>query len=340
MTVERVIASQKLRILKRKNGLNSDFVLFRDGNIDSIVFRPETERVPSLKVGTQYLKFLEQTLDFLRPDVVVTYGGYWLGKRTVELIKSRGAKACVYLHNLSYRESKYFEYVDIVVTPSRYAAEIYSKRLSIVPEVAPPLIDWTKVSPKKTEETEKKFVLYVNPEAGKGFVWFIKIAEELASLRPDIQFLVVKGRGELNDRKHIDIDWIKLKNIHIMTNTSTPRDFYGVTKLALVPSLVDESFGRIAAEAIGNGIPTIVSDRGALPETVGKAGVVLNIPRRFGADSREVPTSEEILPWVKKIVELWDEGPAFEELKEKMTQRTGIWNYEKVLDIHEKIMLK
>ncbi len=61
-----------------------------------------------------------------------------------------------------------------------------------------------------------------------------------------------------------------------MANTLDPRHFYRVTRVLLVPTLVSEMFGRVAAEALANGIPVLASDRGALPE-----GGERNIPRTF-----------------------------------------------------------
>ena len=46
-----------------------------------------------------------------------------------------------------------------------------------------------------------------------------------------------------------------------------------VTKIMLVPSLFLESFGRVAAEAMINGIPVIASNRGALPEVLSDAAI-------------------------------------------------------------------
>lgn len=43
----------------------------------------------------------------------------------------------------------------------------------------------------------------------------------------------------------------------------------------VVPSVWDEPFGLTAAEALGCGVPVIVTDRGALPEVVGDQGIVV-----------------------------------------------------------------
>ena len=45
--------------------------------------------------------------------------------------------------------------------------------------------------------------------------------------------------------------------------------------MALAPSLVEETWGRIVSEAQVSGIPALGSDRGASPETVTAGGVVM-----------------------------------------------------------------
>ena len=77
------------------------------------------------------------------------------------------------------------------------------------------------------------------------------------------------------------MDLSGLTNLHRMANTPDPRDFYRVSRVVLVPSLWRESLGRVAVEAMANGIPVLASDRGALPETLGDAGFVLTIPERY-----------------------------------------------------------
>jgi glycosyltransferase involved in cell wall biosynthesis len=49
----------------------------------------------------------------------------------------------------------------------------------------------------------------------------------------------------------------------------------------LMPSVWQESIGRVAAEALLCGIPVIGSNRGSLPEVLGEAAVLLDIPERI-----------------------------------------------------------
>ena len=79
-----------------------------------------------------------------------------------------------------------------------------------------------------------------------------------------------------------------------------------------MPSLWNESFGRAAAEAMLNGIPVLASNRGALPETIGDAGFLFDVPARYTPETREVPTAEEVEPWVEAIIRLWDDAAEYE----------------------------
>ena len=52
-------------------------------------------------------------------------------------------------------------------------------------------------------------------------------------------------------------------------------DFFDTIDLLVVPSLVAESFGLVAADAMAARVPLIVSDAGALPEVVGGAAQIV-----------------------------------------------------------------
>lgn len=126
-------------------------------------------------------------------------------------------------------------------------------------------------------------------------------------------------------------------NLFRMPNTPDPRDYLQATRIMLVPSVWQESFGRVAAEAMISGIPVIGSTRGALPEVIGEAGLLLDIPERITPDSRELPTDEEILPWKQAIERLWDDPVYYEELANRAVLRSEVWSVDSIIAEFEKL---
>ena len=106
------------------------------------------------------------------------------------------------------------------------------------------------------------------------------------------------------------------RNISTMSFTPDPTVFYRAvfssTKLLLMPSLWYESFGLAAAEAMLNGIPVLASNRGALPELIGDGGFLFEIPAMYTPGTRDVPTAEEVAPWVEAIIRLWDDAAYYD----------------------------
>src|SRR5439155_14281467 len=90
----------------------------------------------------------------------------------------------------------------------------------------------------------------------------------------------------------------QLGNVSVMANTDDPRAFYRVSKIVLMPSLWGESFGRVAAEAMINGIPVLGTARGALPETFEQAGFLFDVPERYTEYATLLPTADEVAPWI------------------------------------------
>ncbi len=115
-----------------------------------------------------------------------------------------------------------------------------------------------------------------------------------------------------------------------MPFTPDPRDFYPAvfanTKLLLMPSLWFESFGLVAAEAMLNGIPVLASNRGALPETIGDSGFLFDIPARYTPETRDVPTAEEVAPWVDTIIRLWDDPAEYDRASRAARERAQAWH--------------
>src|SRR5262249_48884009 len=55
------------------------------------------------------------------------------------------------------------------------------------------------------------------------------------------------------------------------------RPLYQRSRLLLVPSVLEESSSRAVAEVQLSGIPVVASERGGLPESVGRGGILLPI---------------------------------------------------------------
>jgi glycosyltransferase involved in cell wall biosynthesis len=143
---------------------------------------------------------------------------------------------------------------------------------------------------------------------------FARLADRLGAERPDIPVLVVQSAADAGSLNSIPgIDFSRYPQIMAAPPVPRPADFLALTRVLLVPSVFAEPFGRVAVEAMINGIPPLVSDRGALPETVAGAGRVLPIPEWLTPDSVRLPEPHEVEPWFRAVCELWDDPAVYEQ---------------------------
>src|SRR5262249_5587849 len=141
----------------------------------------------------------------------------------------------------------------------------------------------------------------------KGVAPFARIAEEVSCSRPEIPFLIVKSRtsGEIltNTALAGGFDLRRHANIVLADPVPEPSRIYGVTRILLVPSLIEAS-GRVAAEALVNGIPVIASDRGGLAETLHGGGFVLPLPADMDPSGNIPPSAEAMRRWIDLTIQL------------------------------------
>src|ERR1035441_2337232 len=266
------------------------------------------ERAPSPREAGLFLDLADQVLERFRPEVLLTYGGHPASRELMHRARAKGAAVVFHLHNFGYNDRRGFEDVDAVIFPSEYSRRFYARRTGLEGTV---ISDPIRLDRIIAERPEPRYVTFINPQPDKGAAVFARIAIELGRRRPDIPLLVVEGRGKSDALAGLPVDLSGLTNLNRMANTPDPRDFYGVSRVVLMPSLWRESLGRVPIEAMANGIPVLASDRGALPETLGDAGFVFTIPERCTPASGVVPTAHEVAPWVAVIERLWDD-PEFE----------------------------
>ena len=281
-----------------------------DAGVPVTVFDPEAPYAPEPSPAEEdaFLALASRVWERFRPDILVTFGGHRLAQRVMVAARGRSLKVVFALHNFEYHGADLFRLADAVFVPSAFARDVYRRDLGIDSTALPGPFDWGKVV---CDRIDRRYVTLVNPRPEKGVFWATRLIDVLGRRRPDIPFLVVEGRAGVDWLGRCGVDLTGVRTVSRMKNTPDPRAFYAVSKLVLVPSLWRESFGRVAAEAVMNEIPVIASTRGALPEVLADAGVLLGIPAKYTPQSRVPPSAGEVAPWVAAIERLWDDPAAY-----------------------------
>lgn len=279
----------------------------------------------------EFLQLFETIMRRFAPDVVLGYGGDRTHRSLLGLARSMGAKTVFMLHNCKYRDGAAFADADRVVVPSSFAARFYRQTLGLEAEVLPIPVDVERI---RCDRRDPVYATFVNPSFEKGLLVFARIADEVGKRRPDIPFLVVESIGTEADIAACGLDLRGHGTVFLMGHTPDPRLFYSVSRVVLMPSLVAESFGLVAAEAMCNGIPVLSSDRGALPETLGSSGFVLPLPDRLTADG-PMPTAEDVEPWVATLLRIWDEPDLLEDLRSRAVVESSRWTEDVATACHE-----
>ncbi len=270
-------------------------------------------------------------LEAERPDVMLTYGGDPISQGMIALARSRGVAVVFAIHNFAYTDRGPFRHVDQCILPSEFAMRYYRDVIGLPCRVLPNPVDWDRV---RVEGDERRFVTFVNPVPEKGVFPFVPIAQELGRRRPDIPLLVVEGRGTRAALAACGLGRDSEVNVQIMANTADPRRFWRMTRVLVVPSLWWESQCLVAVEAMINGIPVVASDRGGIPETLGGAGIVLPLPDRITQATRELPTAEEMEPWVEAILRLWDDRAWYDEQSERARNEALRWHPDRLRPLY------
>jgi len=277
------------------------------GGVRCTVFEPAGWAGPRPAAAGEVAAFLAvfgRVAAHFRPDVVLTYGGGPAAGPLMARAKELGAKVAFALHNFGYPGPAAVRAADAVFVPSRFAQAAYARR-GVTAAVLPGPIPWDRV---RAPAAAGRFVTFVNPVPAKGAFVVARVVAELGRRRPDIPFLVVEGRGGVDWLGKAGVDLAGLPTVHRMANSGRPADFYALSRVVLMPSLWDESLGRVAVEALINGLPVVASDRGALPETLGAAGVCLPLPPACTPESRAAPSAAEVEPWCAEVERLWDDA--------------------------------
>jgi len=250
-------------------------------------------------------------LDEFRPDVLLLYGNRRYEASMLRQARLRGIKTVFYLVNPNYKERERFEHVDMIFTDTEATRDLFAERFGFDCKVIGKFIEPPAVPPSTRPP---HFVTFINPAPEKGVTMFLRIAELAAQIMPAARFLVVESRSLLSRaEQRTGINAARFGNVKRIGLQRDMGAVFGATKVLLAPSLWHDSGPRVAVEALSFGIPSVVSNRGGLPELVGPGGIVVEPPAPLVADHWLVPPLSDAIPWVEALRVLLTDEQAFQE---------------------------
>lgn len=154
---------------------------------------------------------------------------------------------------------------DLVVSCSRFLAGRVHRWLGTRPAVLYPEFIPDDVRLSREQRQAGRYITGVCGQAYKGVDIFLALARKF----PDRAFRLV---GTVGPEHRSEVE--RLPNVDHRAWMTT-RQMLAGSLVVLVPSRWPEPFGRVAVEAMANGIPLLASRTGGLPEAVGGSSALL-----------------------------------------------------------------
>lgn len=280
--------------------------------------------------GTQFNRLYQRELADHRPDIVFGYGGFPADVERFQRAQAAGAKAVFGLRNHGYKQGAAFLHdLDAVLTCSEFLSGVYREAIGLPSTGLPSPIDLTEtVAP----EREPIFFTAINPSPEKGVFFLARLAEELAVRRPDIPMLFVESRGSGGQLVQAGLaggfDLRRHESLMFAPAVPKPAEIFRGTRVLLAPSVWAEPFGRVAAEALVNGVPPLVSDRGGLAEAANGGGFVLPLPPSLTLETREPVAAADVAPWLDIIIRLADDAAFYSEASARARKAGDVYRPE------------
>jgi len=172
--------------------------------------------------------------------------------------------------------------VRVIFTPSSYVKQKVVKQFGVGNVVVTPNgVDTSRFHPNVKQSTyalPNKFILFVGSlQPRKNLQALLEAWHEIESNFPGLWLVIAGDTGSIFATTHLT----KTERVISLgyVNEDELAGIYANATLFVLPSF-DEGFGLPALEAMACGVPAIVSNGGALPETVGDAGLIFRIDKK------------------------------------------------------------
>ena len=169
---------------------------------------------------------------------------------------------------------------DLVVTISRHSAAQIADRLQVPADrlviCRPGAPAWTR----RAEPAATGPILFIGTiEPRKNVAVLLSAYARVVEGRPQVPPLVLAGRaghGSQDVLRRLREPPLAGRVQHLgYVDDATRRSLFDQASMVIVPSL-EEGFGLPALEAMAAGVPVVASRRGALPEVIGDAGILVD----------------------------------------------------------------
>jgi len=191
-----------------------------------------------------------------------------------------------------------------IIANSNYLGNLYEEHYDIETETIYPFVD---PSDYKVESTGEK-ILHVNPSEDKGIGLTLEVAERMS----EEEFIIAGNVGDKDIEEKIN----SLDNVEILGYLEDMKEAYRQTKIVLMPSKWEEPYGRIPIEARASGIPTVATNRGGLPESVGNKELLIDY------------SVDEAVSKIKEVRERYEECSEFaKENAEDKSKKTQVQKF-------------
>jgi glycosyltransferase involved in cell wall biosynthesis len=262
--------------------------------IDSMGLSSQRWRTPKAEAAFDALFQME--LDE-KPDLLLCYGGHPTDMKRYIRAKRVGVKIVFGLRNYGYQKRGFLDFADGIITSSQFLTDWYRIRFGV--ESTPlPLPIWPE--DVIAEKREPRYFTAINPTREKGLMILETVFGWLEVYRPDIPCMVTT---DAPDKLSKEAFWHTL----IQPWQANPKEIFARTKVLLVPSVWEEPAGRVIAEAMLNGIPPIITDRGGMPEVANGGAFILPLAKTITPQC-SVPVKLSVAqPWIDVIIRLHDD---------------------------------
>ncbi|KKG77438.1 glycosyl transferase [Methanosarcina mazei] len=220
-----------------------------------------------------YLKFFS--------DIKIVYTDHMGGKKAKTSAK-KSLRKIYYLTN-----SKLFGIgIDRIICVSNFVKSKYLKEYGITSQKLVTIYNGINIEKFKKnqniDEIKKRYnikdelvVSFVGLRRDKGPHCLIRAAPLILKEVPNIKFILV-GEGECKGYIETLIEKYGIKeNVELIGNVPNITEIYSISSCVVIPSLFEEAFCFVAAEAMSTEVPIVAFDSGAIKEIIYKKESVI-----------------------------------------------------------------